>query len=347
MDEKRIRRLFKYISNEVMPDFVSKYTPRMLQNRPFFLSLHGKTETGKTSHIMRLLTNPKFRAIYKNRVYVVSNSRTTLAKYFNQLTKYKYFPDSMNDKEILNRFILLNQENDEDTLYRLFRMLDKTKDLEKLKLVILDNVNGSIVESTSRLTKHLYTEFRQSGYSIIKASNAYTGMPPIGRKNTTVVFMSKMSNKDMKQCIGEYCPDDMKPSKFKEEIQMAIKPFDGPIMRWGMALVDLSPNFPTHEMSRVKALPPPDIIPPVDKAIMKIFDRLTTAMGNKDDEKIKTSTKPKTLKRPTQTQKKTKKGPKRIQKKYRNKRYRDKYIERSNYNRILNKATSLLKKYAS
>ena len=335
MNDKRIQRLFKYISNEVMPEVVSKYTPRMLQHRPFFLSLHGKTETGKTSHILNMLSNKKFRDIYKDRVYVLSNSRTTLAKYFNQLTKYKYFPESMSDKEVLSRFILLNQLNDEDTLYKLFRMLDKTRNLNKLKLVILDNVNGSLVESTSRLTKHLYTEFRQSGYSIIKASNAYTGMPPIGRKNTTVVFMSKMSNKDMKQCIGEYCPDDMSPSTFKKEIQIAIKPIDGPTMRWGMALVDLSPNFPTHEMSRIKALPPPKMGYTIDNAILKMFDKISKAMEDKDSKETKGKSPKRPIKRPIKTQKKTK--PKRPQKE-----------EYSRAHKLaLNKASKLLKRYAS
>ena len=334
MNDKRIQRLFKYISNEVMPDVVSKYTPRMLQHRPFFLSLHGKTETGKTSHILNILSNKKFRNIYKNRVYVISNSRTTLAKYFNQLTKYKYFPESMSDEDVLSRFILLNQLNDEDTLYKLFRMLDKTKDLDKLKLVILDNVNGSLVESTSRLTKHLYTEFRQSGYSIIKASNAYTGMPPIGRKNTTVVFMSKMSNKDMKQCIGEYCPDDMSPSTFKKEIQIAIKPVDGPTMRWGMALVDLSPNFPIHKMSRVKSLPPPSLIKPVDKAVFDMFDKLTRAMDAKGPKEVVG----KVSKRPTKTQKKTKKNK-------RSTTPKDSYSRA--HKLALSRASKLLKRYAS
>ena len=254
---KHHNKIIKYINTGKFFKLPPRCESRLFAPQPFLLALNGRSESGKSTFILELLGKPAIKRIYGNRVYVVSNSKSTLIDYFNRLIQVKTFTNNMTESQIRRRLINI-KENEEDKLHELIDHLEKTGQPDKLNLLILDNVNGSMLERRSKFTNSLYTEFRQIYLSVIKANNSYSAFPPIGRKNTTVLLLSKMSKNDLDLCVKTYCPDDMTYKTFEKKIHQSVQsiPVGNNKRRWSTALIELSPDFPAELLSRIRKVLP-------------------------------------------------------------------------------------------
>ena len=269
---KHHNKIIKYINTGKFFKLPSRCESRLFTPQPFLLALNGRSESGKSTFILELLGKPAIKRIYGNRVYIVSNSKSTLIDYFNRLVQVKTFTNNMTESQIRRRLVNI-KENESEKLHELIDHLEKTGRPDKLNLLILDNVNGSMLERRSKFTNSLYTEFRQIYLSVIKANNSYSAFPPIGRKNTTVLLLSKMSKNDLDLCVRTYCPDDMSYKTFEKKIRQSVQsiPIGNNKRRWSTALVELSPDFPAELLSRIrKVLPSIPKIPSPIASINKI-----------------------------------------------------------------------------
>lgn len=264
----------KYIKKGCQYKLSSKCESRLFANRPFLLALHGKCESGKSTFILELLGKGPIKKNYGNRVYIASNSKSTLTDYYNRLVQVRTFTNNMTPKELKRRLVLLDT-NELEKLKELVEHITRTSSPDRMSLLILDNVNGSPVERPSKFTNSLYTEFRQNYFSVIKANNSYRSLPPTGRRNATVVVMSSMNHEDMDLCVTKYCPCDMTYKEFDVQIKRSIKeyPYRG-INRWSLALAEVSPGFPSKSHPRVRSVKP--IVPrlPTSKKAIKTLERL-------------------------------------------------------------------------
>ena len=249
-------KIVKYINTGHFFKLPSHCHSRLFKPQPFLLALNGRSESGKSTFILELLGKPAIKKIYGNRIYIVSNSKSTLLDYFNRLVHVKTFTNDMPEAEIRKRLINI-KDNESEKLHALIEHLEKTGRPDRLNLLILDNVNGSMLERRSKFTNSLYTEFRQIYLSVIKANNSYSAFPPIGRKNTTVLLLSKMSKNDLDLCVKTYCPDDMTYKTFEKKVRQSVQsiPVDNK-RRWSTALVELSPDFPSEIESRIQKILP-------------------------------------------------------------------------------------------
>lgn len=253
---KHHEKIMKFINTGKFFKLPAHCHSRLFKPQPFLLALNGRSESGKSTFILELLGKPAIKKIYGNRVYIVSNSKSTLIDYFNRLVQVKTFTNDMPESEIRKRLINI-KDNESEKLHALIEHLEKTGRPDRLNLLILDNVNGSMLERRSKFTNSLYTEFRQIYLSVIKANNSYSAFPPIGRKNTTVLLLSKMSKNDLDLCVKTYCPDDMTYKTFEKKVRQSVQsiPVDNK-RRWSTALIELSPDFPAEIESRIQKILP-------------------------------------------------------------------------------------------
>ena len=138
------------------------------------------------------------------------------------------------------------------TFYYKTLQKDPNKGLNRLKLVIMDNVNGSALGKVSAFTNDLYSQFRQHFFTMFKTNNSYVDCPPQGRRNCTHVILCKMGGEDFDLCINAYRPSDIDKKTLTDVVTSYI---DNTKRPWTAAYIDLTPRGPSG-LARVQKIKP-------------------------------------------------------------------------------------------
>jgi hypothetical protein len=170
-------------------------------NKRFICCSCGKPGSGKTTHIISLLTTERMfkKVFHKIYVFMPSTSRDSLKNnIFNELPEDQLF-----------------EGVDEDNLSNLYQTLLDNTEQNKKSLLIFDDVQSYLKNpKVERILLHICANSRHLRCSIIFAIQNYNKISLAVRKNFTDMFLFNPSKKELENIYEEHL--DLDKNEFQE-----------------------------------------------------------------------------------------------------------------------------------